>query len=66
MKEIELIDDRLWSVKDVARYLGVSVNTLYFWRSEGLGPSSRKIGKYVRYRPDDVRRWVDEQPDWVA
>jgi excisionase family DNA binding protein len=63
MTTIEIDQDRLWSVRDVAHYLGVSVHTVYFWRSEGIGPASRKIGKHVRYRPDDVRAWFDEQPD---
>lgn len=58
--------DCLWSVRDVAEYLGVQVGTLYAWRSEGRGPASRRVGKYVRYRPSDVRRWVDELPVGIA
>lgn len=62
MDDSDLPNDRLWSVKDVSRYLGVPVATLYAWRSEGRGPASRRVGKYVRYLPEDVRRWVAEQP----
>ncbi len=50
--------DRLWSVQDVSAYLGVPVNTLYAWRSEKRGPDGRRMGRYLRYRPEDVRAWV--------
>jgi excisionase family DNA binding protein len=50
----------LWSVKDVAAYLQVPVQTLYSWRTNGEGPPARRVGKYLRYRPEDVMRWVDD------
>lgn len=59
-------DDRLWSVQDVSEYLGVPVGTLYAWRSAGTGPPARRIGKWLRYRPADVRGWVDALPTGVA
>jgi len=49
----------LWSVQDVSAYLQVPVHTLYAWRSQGGGPPARKIGKYLRYVPDDVVMWVE-------
>jgi DNA-binding transcriptional MerR regulator len=48
----------LWTVQDVAEFLQVPVQTLYSWRSRS-GPPARKVGKYLRYRPDDVVRWLD-------
>lgn len=51
-------DDRLWTVDDVSYYLGVPVSTLYQWRCGGRGPRGRRIGRYVRYRPADVKAWV--------
>ena len=50
---------RLWTVQDVAEYLGVPVKTLYHWRSTGYGPPSRRVGKYLRYKPDEVEAWLD-------
>jgi len=50
---------KLWTVQDVAEYLGVPVATLYQWRSHGYGPEGRRIGKYLRYKPDDVMAWFD-------
>ncbi len=49
----------LWSVADVSEYLQVPVQTLYSWRSQGGGPPARKVGKYLRYVPEDVVDWVN-------
>lgn len=54
---------KLWGIKEVAAYLGVPVQTLYQWRSKGYGPRGMRIGKYVRFRPEDVERWVAEQAE---
>lgn len=58
--------DRLWSVQDVAEFLGIPVQTLYRWRSQGYGPPGSRMGKHVRYVPDDVRRWVESLREDVA
>ena len=59
-------EDRLWSVQDVSDYLGVPVQTIYGWRSAGTGPPGRRLGKRLRYRPQDVRDWVAGLPTGVA
>ena len=51
--------ERLWSIQETAQYLGVAVKTLYQWRWRKIGPRSYTVGKFVRYRPDEVRAWVD-------
>ncbi|MBE8518121.1 helix-turn-helix domain-containing protein [Amycolatopsis sp. H6(2020)] len=55
------MNSKLLSIDDVADYLGVPKNTLYQWRTKGYGPTGRRIGKYVRYRSEDVDAWVDQQ-----
>ncbi|GLY35242.1 hypothetical protein Amsp01_012660 [Amycolatopsis sp. NBRC 101858] len=55
------MNSKLLSIDDVADYLGIPKNTLYQWRTKGYGPTGRRIGKYVRYRSEDVDSWVDEQ-----
>ena len=55
------MSSKLWSIRDLAEFLGIPVNTLYQWRSKGYGPQGRRIGKYVRYRPEDVETWVEQQ-----
>jgi excisionase family DNA binding protein len=50
---------KLWTVQDVSDYLGVPVATLYQWRTTGYGPAARRVGKYLRYKPEDVETWFD-------
>jgi predicted DNA-binding transcriptional regulator AlpA len=54
---------RLWGVEDVAAYLGVPVKTLYQWRHQNYGPKGRRVGRYVRYDPDDVVKWFNQLED---
>lgn len=56
----------LWTVQDVARYLQVPVQTLYTWRTQGSGPRARRVGKYLRYKPEDVLVWLDERDSGAA
>jgi excisionase family DNA binding protein len=55
----------LWTTQDVAAYLGVPVKTLYKWRTEKYGPKGRRVGRFIRYRPEDVEAWLDSitEPD---
>ena len=55
--EIPLGDgERMWTPKDVSAFLGgVPVATLYQWRHKGIGPKSRRVGRHLRYKPEDVR-----------
>ncbi|SNR79850.1 transcriptional regulator, AlpA family [Haloechinothrix alba] len=50
---------KLWTVEDVAEYLGIPVNTLYDWRTRNYGPPARRVGKYLRYRAEDVVAWFE-------
>ena len=58
--------DRLWTVEDVAEYLGVPVSTIYDWRTKDYGPAGKRVGKYVRYRPVDVIAWFESLDDNAA
>ena len=53
--------EALWTVDEAAEYLLMSKQTLYGWRCRGYGPPSYRLGNQVRYRPDEVRAWVDQQ-----
>ena len=58
----DLAKDRLWTPEDVSASLGgVPVTTLYQWRYKGIGPKSRRVGRHLRYKPEDVRAWVEKQ-----
>ena len=43
-----------------ADYLGLSVKTLQSWRWRQTGPPYHKLGGAVRYRPEDLDRWIEE------
>ena len=51
--------DPLWSVQQVSYFLGVPVDTLYAWRHRGIGPKAHKVGRHLRYNPDEVWQWLD-------
>jgi excisionase family DNA binding protein len=50
---------KLWTIQDVSEYLGVPIATLYQWRTHGHGPTARRVGKHLRYKPEDVIAWFD-------
>lgn len=52
------VREPLWSVEDTAAFFAVSVRTLYDWRARGYGPPARKVGRYLRYDPAEVRSWL--------
>jgi excisionase family DNA binding protein len=62
----EMTLDRLWSVEEVSYYLGVPIGTLYSWRTQRRGPTCHRIGRTLRYRPDDVMAWFAGLADWRA
>jgi hypothetical protein len=64
--ERDIPRDRLWSVEEVSYYLGVPVGTLYSWRVQRLGPACRRIGRFLRYRPEYVTAWFAGLGDWPA
>ena len=49
------------STEDLAHYLQVPKKTVYAWNSAGTGPPIMRIGKYVRYRREDVLAWMAER-----
>jgi len=64
MREMEEVPSRfeqLWSIEQTAEYLKLAPATLYGWRCRKYGPPSYRLGNKVRYRPEEVRQWVDAQ-----
>ena len=51
-------------VVELAAQLGLSVATIYKWRSSGQDlPVAFKIGSRVRWRQDEVDTWLDRQQE---
>jgi predicted DNA-binding transcriptional regulator AlpA len=51
--------ENLLREKDVAKILNVSVQKVRTMRFDGSGPAVVKIGKSIRYKPSDVRSFLD-------
>ena len=47
---------------EVARVTGLSVASVRRWRLRKIGPRATKIGAAVRYKPEDVKAWLDSRP----
>lgn len=56
----------LLRIGHVSEWTGVSENTLRFWRHQGTGPKSAKLGRRIVYREADVLAWIDAQFDQSA
>ena len=48
----------LWTIEDVANYLGVPKQTIYSWRHTGYGPKGFRVGKHLRWRSAVVIAWT--------
>lgn len=45
----------------ISKLLGCEVKTLQAWRSRGGGPPFIRVGRLVRYRPQDVLAWTNSR-----
>ncbi|WP_026316522.1 helix-turn-helix transcriptional regulator [Actinokineospora enzanensis] len=50
---------RLWTTEELAELLRLPEKTLAEWRHKGTGPAFVRMGKHVRYRPEDIAAWLD-------
>lgn len=44
-----------------AQWLGISRRTLDGWRCRGFGPRWVRVGRVIRYRQDELERWIKGQ-----
>lgn len=58
---VDILDDPLLTIEEVAKMRRCSVGRLYNLRSAGEGPPSFKAGGKVVYRASVVRKWLEEQ-----
>jgi excisionase family DNA binding protein len=50
----------LWTIDEVADYLGVPKQTVYCWRTSGCGPTGFRVGQHLRSRAWTVIAWTLE------
>jgi excisionase family DNA binding protein len=46
---------------EAAAYLGVSIQTLAGWRTNGVGPKYIKVGASVRYPASELHKYMQER-----
>jgi excisionase family DNA binding protein len=54
------------SLSEAAAYLGIAAQTVYAWRSKGVGPVGVKLRGRVKYRQSDLDAWIAEQAEAEA
>jgi predicted DNA-binding transcriptional regulator AlpA len=54
-------DSPFMTLDELAERYQLPVATVRYWRNHGKGPKAVKIGRYVRYRLEDVLAWEREQ-----
>jgi predicted DNA-binding transcriptional regulator AlpA len=62
MESVHKALESLLNEFDVARITGLSVASVRRWRLLRQGPKALKIGAAVRYKPEDVKSWLDSRP----
>ncbi|MFJ9756031.1 helix-turn-helix domain-containing protein [Streptomyces sp. NPDC101149] len=60
------LPSRYLTPMDVADLLDVPVETVYQWRRKGTGPRGFRVGRHLRFDPDDVRAWVESLMEGAA
>ena len=60
-RETQTMGDPLMTAKELAAFLRKPISTIYRWNMDGIGPPYMKVGTTLRYRREDVDRWLDQQ-----
>jgi predicted DNA-binding transcriptional regulator AlpA len=59
---IPAIPARTYTADELATILRVSRWTIFYWAKNGTLPKGRKIGRTVRWLPDDIRPLLERRP----
>lgn len=54
------IKKRLITINELAALTGLSIGTLYQWKSQKKGIPYVKIGRLIKYDLKDVEKFIDE------
>ena len=55
------VQNQLYDESKTADFLGVSKRWLQMARQTGQGPAFVKVGRLVRYRPQDINSWLEDR-----
>ncbi|MEU6365310.1 helix-turn-helix domain-containing protein [Streptomyces sp. NPDC046931] len=61
------LPDQYLTPEDLVTLLRLpSVETVYQWRRKDIGPRGFRVGRYLRFDPEDVRAWVESLMEGAA
>ena len=46
---------------EAAEYLGLKAGTLRNWRKDSVGPAYSRLGRAVRYSPEDLEKFANDR-----
>jgi predicted DNA-binding transcriptional regulator AlpA len=49
----------LLTEREVAGILGVTPQCLHVWRRSGKGPRHIRVGRLIRYKPEDISAFIE-------
>jgi excisionase family DNA binding protein len=52
-----MMNDRWFSVEEIAHYLGVSTDTVYIWMNK-RGMPGHRVGRLWKFKTSEVDDWV--------
>lgn len=55
------MQDRLWTIRDIAQYTGYHENFVYPLKDRTDFPRPIQIGKHPRWKPEEVKKWAEKQ-----
>lgn len=58
---MSLTNTNMLRIEQVSERTGVPVATLRYWRYQGTGPASFRLGRRVVYDAAEIERWINEQ-----
>lgn len=61
MSKVEQAQRKLLTMAEVAALMRTPENSLRYWRHQGTGPASFKVGRRVVYDEAVVLAWIEEQ-----
>jgi excisionase family DNA binding protein len=51
---------RFFNIKELSEYIGISIDTIYFWVYQKSMPSY-KIGKHRRFKVEEIEEWLNKR-----
>ena len=66
MLPVDPNEDELWTAEDVVRYLRVGCEETVRRYRKTKGLPFLRIGRMIRYVPNDIRAWARSQEDGVS